>query len=252
MEKDDLLLQKRIGELAKRSYEKGIFTFTDFLDLASQDLFYQIEPKLRYAGITIYGKEQDMDRKLVRFGDPMELGYTEEFPVSCILIEPVLEKFSESLSHRDYLGALMSLGIERSKLGDILIKEKKAYIFCLEKIAPYLTENVTQIRHTNVRCGVVDCGIDVIRPGKERRAVLCPSARIDVVIARLYHFSRSQSMELFRAKKIFVNSRLCENNSYQLKEEDIISVRGHGKFQYQGISHETKKGKISLLLDVYI
>ncbi len=251
MEKDDILFQKRIRELAARSYDKGIFTFTEFLDLAGQDLFYQMEQELRYAGITVYG-EEFLDRKVIRFGKAEELGYEEDFPISCICIEPVMEKFSENLSHRDYLGALMSLGIERANLGDILIKEKKAFIFCLDRIVPYLLEHITQIRHTNVKCSIVSEEIEYLRPQKERQAVLCPSERIDVVIAKLYHFSRSQSMELFRTKKIFINSRLCENNSYQLKKEDIISVRGYGKFQYQGISHETKKGKISVLIDVYV
>lgn len=251
MEKDDILFQKRIRELAARSYDKGIFTFTEFLDLAGQDLFYQMEQELRYAGITVYG-EEFLDRKVIRFGKAEELGYEEDFPISCICIEPVMEKFSENLSHRDYLGALMSLGIERANLGDILIKEKKAFIFCLDRIVPYLLEHIIQIRHTNVKCSIVSEEIEYLRPQKERQAVLCPSERIDVVIAKLYHLSRSQSMELFRTKKIFINSRLCENNSYQLKKEDIISVRGYGKFQYQGISHETKKGKISVLIDVYV
>ena len=251
MEKDDILFQKRIRELAARSYDKGIFTFTEFLDLAGQDLFYQMEQELRYAGITVYG-EEFLERKVIRFGKAEELGYEEDFPISCICIEPVMEKFSENLSHRDYLGALMSLGIERANLGDILIKEKKAFIFCLDRIVPYLLEHITQIRHTNVKCSIVSEEIEYLRPQKERQAVLCPSERIDVVIAKLYHFSRNQSMELFRTKKIFINSRLCENNSYQLKKEDIISVRGYGKFQYQGISHETKKGKISVLIDVYV
>lgn len=251
MEKEDILLQKRLRELAKRSYDKGIFTFTDFLDLTSLDLFYQMEQELHYAGIRVYGEEEELDRKVIRFGQSQELGYEEEFPISCIQIVPVMEKFSETLSHRDYLGALMNLGIERSNLGDILIKEKTAYVFCLNRIVPFLLDNIKQIRHTNVKCSMLSEEIDFIKPQKEREAILCPSERIDVVIAKLYHFSRSQSVEQFRAKKIFVNSRLCENNSYQLKKEDIISVRGYGKFQYQGISHETKKGKISVLVDVY-
>ena len=251
MEKDDILFQKRIRELAARSYDKGIFTFTEFLDLAGQDLFYQMEQELRYAGITVYG-EEFLERKVIRFGKAEELGYEEDFPISCICIEPVMEKFSENLSHRDYLGALMSLGIERANLGDILIKEKKAYVFCLDRVVPYLLEHITQIRHTNVKSSIVSGKIDWLKPQKERQTVLCPSERIDVVIAKLYHCSRSQSIELFRTKRIFVNSRLCENNSYQLKKEDIISVRGYGKFQYQGISHETKKGKISVLIDVYV
>lgn len=58
-------------------------------------------------------------------------------------------------------------------------------------------------------------------------------------------------MELFRGKKIYVNSRLCENNSYTLKPSDVISVRGYGKFVYNGVGHETKKGKLSVKIGIY-
>ena len=82
-------------------------------------------------------------------------------------------------------------------------------------------------------------------------AVLVASERIDGVIAKVYNLSRSQSIEYFRAKKIYVNSRLCENNSYQLKPGDVISVRGFGKFVYNGVGYQTKKGKFSVNVGIY-
>ena len=63
--------------------------------------------------------------------------------------------------------------------------------------------------------------------------------------------SRSQSIEHFRAKKVYVNSRLCENNSYQLKVNDVVSVRGYGKFVYNGVGYQTKKGKLSVNVGIY-
>ena len=251
MEKEEILLQKRLQELAKRSYDKGIYCFTEFLDPAGLDLLLRMEKELKYAGITLFGGAQQCDRRVIRFGNPEELGYEENFPIACIQIEPLQEKFSEQLSHRDYLGALMNQGIERSYLGDILIKEKKAYLFCLDRIEKYLLESLTRIRHTDVRCTKIEEAIEFLKPERQREIVLCPSERIDVVIAKLYHLSRTQSTEMFRSKKIFVNSRLCENNSYQLKADDIVSVRGFGKFQYMGISHQTKKGKLSIQADIY-
>ena len=87
--------------------------------------------------------------------------------------------------------------------------------------------------------------------GIEEKIILASSERIDGVIAKIYNFSRSQSIELFRGKKIYVNSRLCENNSYQLKPGDVISVRGFGKFVYNGVSYQTKKGKFSVNVGIY-
>lgn len=251
MDKEDLLLQKRLSELANRSYGQNMFTFTDFLSLPELDLFYQNEPQLRYAGVTIFGGTKEADRKVIRFGNPDELGYEEEFPICCIVVEPLLEKFAEILNHRDYLGALMNLGIERENLGDIFIKGKVGYVFCLQRIAEYILENLTQVRHTHVKTKILDTMEDFVQKEMEEIEVLAASERIDGVIAKIYHLSRSQSVELFRGKKIYVNSRLCENNSYVLKPSDMISVRGYGKFVYNGVGHETKKGKLSVKIGIY-
>ncbi len=251
MDKEDLLLQKRFAELANRSYSQNMFTFTDFLSLPELDLFYQNEPQLRYAGVTVFGGTKEADRKMIRFGNADELGYEEEFPIVCIVIEPIIEKFGEMLNHRDYLGALMNLGIERENLGDIFIKGKTGYVFCLQRIAEYILENLTQVRHTHVKLRILDTKEEFIQKEIESIDVLTASERIDGVVSKIYNFSRSQSVELFRAKKIYVNSRLCENNSYVLKPLDVVSVRGYGKFVYNGVGYETKKGKLSVKIGIY-
>ena len=251
MEKEDLLLQKRFVELAKRSYTQNMFTFTEFLSLPELDLFYQNEPQLKFAGVTVFGGTEGADRKIIRFGSKEELGYEEPFPIVCILVEPLLEKFGEQLSHRDYLGALMNLGIKRENLGDIFMKGKKGYVFCLERIAPYIIENLTQVRHTHVKTTIIEEDGEFVQKEKEEMVVLSSSERIDGVIAKVYNFSRSQSVELFRGKRIYVNSRLCENNSYQIKTGDIVSVRGYGKFVYNGVGYQTKKGKLSVKVGIY-
>ncbi len=251
MEKEDLLLQKRFTELAGRAFAQNIFTFTDFLSLPELDLFYQNEPQLRYAGVTVFGGADGTDRKVIRFGNPEELGYEEAFPIVCIAIEPLLEKFGENLNHRDYLGALMNLGIERENLGDIFIEGKTGYVFCLERIADYITEALTQVRHTHVKSRILENEEKFVQKEIEEISVLSASERIDGIVAKVYNLSRSQSIEYFRAKKIYVNSRLCENNSYQLKQEDVISVRGFGKFVYYGIEYHTKKGKLSVKVGIY-
>ena len=167
------------------------------------------------------------------------------------MIEPLLEKFGEVLNHRDYLGALMNLGIERENLGDIFIKGKTGYVFCLQRIAEFILDNLTQVRHTHVKAKILDTTEEFIQKEIEEMDVLTASERIDGVVAKIYHFSRSQSIELFRGKKIYVNSRLCENNSYMLKPLDVISVRGYGKFVYNGAGYETKKGKLSVKIGIY-
>lgn len=251
MDKEDILLQKRFAELAKRSFTQNIFTFTEFLSLPELDLFYRNEPQLRYAGVTVFGGTKEADRKVIRFGNPEDLGYEEEFPIVCIVIEPVLEKFGEILSHRDYLGALMNLGIERENLGDIFIEGKIGYLFCLKRISEFILENLTQVRHTHVKLSILEDTEWFEQKEMEEQIVQTASERIDGTVAKIYSFSRNQSLELFRGKKIYVNSRLCENNSYQLKVGDTVSVRGYGKFVYQGVQYQTKKGKFSIKVGIY-
>lgn len=201
MNKEDILLQKRFMELANRSFSQNMYTFTEFLALSELDLFYQQKPQLNYAGVTVFGGAEETDRKMIRFGNPAELGYEESFPIVCIAIEPVMDKFAEKLSHRDYLGALMNLGIGRENLGDIFVKDKKGYVFCLERISQYILENLSQVRHTQVKLRILNTFEENIEKEIEDIIVLSASERIDGVLSKIYNFSRSQSIELFRAKK---------------------------------------------------
>nr|MBQ8252364.1 hypothetical protein [Lachnospiraceae bacterium] len=167
-------------------------------------------------------------------------------------IRPTAPKFADKLTHRDFLGALMNLGIERSTLGDIFITEKTGYVICLEKVADYMVANVDRIRHTTVKCRILSEMPETVKPSLKQENLIVSSQRLDGVIAKLYHLSRSQSLLLFREKKVFVNGRCMENNSGVCKEGDIVSVRGYGKFVYRGLVHETKKGNLSILLERYV
>ena len=130
MNQDDELLKKRFAELAKRSYQNNMYTFTGFLNVNEQALFFEIERELSYAGCTLWGGTENSERRMLRFGDSDNLGYEEAFPIACVSVRPLMQKFADSLSHRDFLGSLMNLGIERSVLGDIYVKDKGAYILC--------------------------------------------------------------------------------------------------------------------------
>lgn len=252
MNAEETLFMKRLTELANKAYSNSQYLFTSFLSMSELDLYYQIEREISYVPVMMFGGTKDCERVMLRFGSEELCGYEEPFPITCIEIAPMIEKFGEVLSHRDYLGALMNLGIERSTLGDIIIIEKTAYLFCTEKMAPYILENLSQIRHTHVRCKIAEQVPESTITKMERKNCLVSSERADSVIAKLYNMSRSQGVELFRAKKVFINGRLNENNSGMLKPGDRVSVRGYGKFIYQGTAYETKKGKLSVEVDVYV
>lgn len=245
-EKEIKQLQKRLSELADKSFSQNIYTFTGFLGLSDQAVFFDMEKQLGYAGWELFGGNQDCERKMLRFGKEENLGYVEEFPITLLVIKPLMQKFADYLTHRDFLGAIMNLGIERSTIGDILIRDNIGYVFCQNKVAEYLVEQLDKIKHTNVSCKVAGKE-DVPEPARPiPMEVTVVSARIDAVISKVYNLSRTQSVELFRTGKIFLNGRICENNSCYLKENDAVTVRGFGKFIYQGTERETRKGKLSV------
>lgn len=250
-DKDLQQMKKRLLELAKRSYSQNVYTFTPFLGLSEQQVYHEISGQLSYAGCSMDGGSPLCERKMIRFGDEESLGYLESFPILCLRIEPVNAKFAESLTHRDYLGAVMNLGVERDTVGDIFVQDKEAYLFCQESIVPYLTEHLLQVRRTRVKCSVSDIPKQLAAPSMESVTVSVSSPRIDGVISKLYNIARSQSQELFGAGRVFINGRLMETGSYLLKAEDAVTVRGFGRFIYTGEQGETRRGKQRICVEVY-
>lgn len=245
------LLKKRFRELGEKCYQNNQYTFTGFLSPADLSCFYEMERELSYVPYTIWGGSELCERVMVRFGSEEELGYVEDFPISCIRIRPLAARFADELTHRDFLGALMNLGIERSTLGDILLIANTAFVFCMENMAEYIMENLSKVKHTSILC---ERAVEIPAfSDKDRQEVKIQisSNRIDAVVSRVYRLSRSEAVDFFRQKKVFVNGRQCENNSQMLKAGDIVNVRGYGKFEFSGSQNLSRKGKINAVVFCY-
>jgi len=243
MATDTEYTKNRFIDLSRMSYERGTYTFTDFLTLAEQSDLHECIKQL-YCPFEVYGGYKGAERTMVRFGSASELGYEVDYPISCIRISPLQKKFAENLSHRDYLGSLMNLGIERPKLGDIIIKDENAYVWADETLAPVICSELTRIRHTSVMSTIISDVGEIPQIELTESVVQVKSERIDAVIAKAYNLSRSQSAELFLQKKIFTDGRLMENESHTLKPGTIVSVRGYGRFIYDGVTGTSKKGSL--------
>ena len=248
--------KKRFRELAEKSYMQNIYCFTGFLGMAQLDAFYQMEREISHVSYRLFGGHEGCERQMIRFGSPEMLGYEEAFPIVCIHIKPLAERFAEDLGHRDILGACMNLGIERGTMGDIICrsgeKGKDGYLYCTEAIAPYVAENLTRIRHTDVSCSLCQEGVSLPGPELTTREYQTASERVDGVIAKVYRLSREKSLLLFREKRVFVDGRLRENGSSLLKADEVVSVRGFGKFIYRGMTHQTRKGKYNIRVEIYV
>lgn len=245
------MIKSRLKDLADRSYNNGVYTFSDFLGLQDISEFMEIEREVSFAGTQLYGGNDACERKMVRFGSEESLGYKEEFPIDVLKISPLMDKFSDDLTHRDFLGALMNLGIERDKLGDIFVKENKAYVYCLNSLSEYIVKSLTKVKHTSVKVQVIDNLKELPSVDKHEVSVSVASERIDGVVAKVYNLSRNESAELFVAGKIFLNGRLMENESRKLVPGDVVSVRGFGRFEFVSLGGLSKKGKQYVTISVW-
>lgn len=251
MNKEDELLLKRLKELANQADTRYYTTVSDFLNLNELNLFLNNLKEFPPVPYKLWGGYEDADRKRIAFYQD-EDNLPAEFGITLVKISPLNAKFADSLTHRDFLGALVNLGIDRSKLGDILIKNNCGYLFSDDKISTYIVDTLTKIKHTNVSCEITECSTLDVKPTFMEIKGSVSSLRIDAILALAMKSSRSTVSSLILGGKVFINSRLVLQNSYTVKENDIISVRGYGKFIYSGITNQTKKGRFYVIILRYI
>ncbi len=250
MEKDEFFL-KRIRELANISYQRDIVTFSDFLTLNEQNMINSRISRMPGVVMEAFGGYEHAERQMVAF-HPDALVFPWEYPIDCLKIEPKAVKFSEKLTHRDYLGALLNLGVDRSVIGDILVQEDAAWFFCLRKMSDFFLENLCRVRHTGILLTKVENPEELPKPRLEPVKGTCASVRLDSLIALAFRESRSSMVSYIEGGLVFVNGKLITSNGYEPKEGDIVSVRGKGRFRYEGISGQTRKGRLSVCIMRYI
>ena len=246
------ITKKRLLDLAKRSYEGGYYLFSDFLDLAAQAELVAVRTAYGHGSSTTFGGAEGAERVMARFGSEEDFGYSEDFPIACIRCEPKSMKFADKLTHRDFLGALMNLGIERSTLGDIVVCENVGYIFAKMDICEFIVTELTRVKRTDVVCTLTEGAPEGELYKTERRVVQAVGERVDAVIAKVFSISREESLSYFKRRLVFVDGRQMENNSYIPKVGERVSVRGLGRFIYLGYQTLSKKGKLNIEVDLYV
>lgn len=249
---EEQILKGRLADLAKRAYNQNIYTYSNFLSTTELSWLDEMRDDISYIHCETFGGNECSERQVAGFGSEEEFGYAGVFPIAVVKVSPLLQKFSDSLNHRDFLGALMHLGIERDTIGDILIKENTAYIFCLERIAGYICTELTKVKHTNVKCEMTDMDIPALTPTLVNEEFPVASLRLDGIIASLLKCSRSEALSLFEDKRVTLNNRVTGRNSITLKDGDVFSIRGYGKFIFAGTGGNTRKGKIYVHIKRYV
>ena len=240
---------EHLRDLSTRSDAQNVYTFSDFLTPEEQSRLLGMRRQL--TPFTLFGGVDGTERNMARFGSETQLGYEQPFPIVCLKIEPVNRKFAQLNSHRDYLGAIMNLGVERSVLGDLIIREYDCYLFCTERIAPYLQKNLIKIGRTDVHVTLCDHLPEGSLYETEPMRLTVTSLRLDCVAGAAVKLSRSKISDLIREKKVFLNGAVCEKPDAMLNEGDVFSVRGAGKFRFIESLGNSKKGKYVIHIDRY-
>ena len=162
MEKEETLLRKRLIELSNNAYQRGIIMYSDFLNLNELNILHTTPKDSFPVPYRTFGGYDPSERQMAAFLPDAFYMYMDEesirstYPIRILKISPLQPKFAEELSHRDYLGALLNLGITRAKTGDILIHDKEAYVFVHQELTEFLVKELTRVRHTTVRAVEVE------------------------------------------------------------------------------------------------
>ena len=159
-----------------------------------------------------------------------------------------------SYHHREYLGGLMKLGIEREKIGDIIVNEQGADILVQSDIASFFLSHLpdlTRFQKAQIsQKEITELKIEQIK--KESMVILVPQFRLDVVLSEILHLSRRKASDFIEQERVFVNYELKTKNATTLKQGDILTIRGKGKYEIGEILSQTAKGKFRLEVKKYV
>lgn len=216
---------------------------TYFLTISEQAILQNMVPK--NICVVFDGGYENAERKIACFIPEGYEGFSD-----CVCLRATYNSKFKTLTHSDLLGCLMHSGIERSVIGDLIVQEDDLYIFCKEKISKYIIDNCTQIGKCTVHFEVC-LDYEIIKNNKQEIRVMCSSLRLDSVVAQLSHCSRSEALKKIHAGFVKVNDVVLEQN-LQLCNNDFVSIRKTGRFQFKEVVSTTKKGRLVLNFDQYI
>ncbi len=242
------LIKNRFKDLASRSYERGMYTFSEFLTMAEQSELRKMKIPVN---TDLYGGYENAERCIAVFGNEDDFGYECSYPMKIIKIEPLQMKFADKLTHRDFLGSLMGLGLRREMLGDIIINENVAFLICLDSVADFIINQLDKVKHTSVKCSESDYIPADVLPELKYEELIVSSERLDVMISAVYNLSRNESQKRIESETVFCNSLVTVNSSFVPKNGTLISVRGLGRFIFDGVLRQTKKGRNVISVRIY-
>ena len=248
---DDKVLLAKIWDKINAGMRKNIPANTAFLTLRELEmckyLFGNQDGLLPFGGYA--GAERQMLVYLPEYLDESAL-QEEDAPIVCLRATFFN---GDTPTHRDFLGALMGAGIARETIGDICVGKGQCDFFVTAEIAPYILQNFTGAGRTKVHLEQIALAdVEVPEPEVKEIRDTVASLRLDSIISSGFRIGRSAAAQYVSAGKAAINGLPCEKPDKAIDAGDKISVRGLGKIHLRSVNGQTKKGRISVVIDRYI
>ena len=244
-------LEKRLNELALRSAHTGMVCCSKFLEPSQPDLARAAANRAG-AHVAFWGGYAGAERTVAAFYDACA-PETGDYPVSALRIE-WNAKFSNP-GHRDLLGAVMGLGIERETVGDIAMGAfrgaKCAYLFALSDMADYIAATLEGAGRAAVKVRVADEAPELTPPEGVEMRLTVQQARLDAVLAAACRLSRGEAQRLISAGLVKLNHAVNTHADARLAEGDLISARGFGRVRVDAFGGETRRGRQAVTVFKY-
>lgn len=215
--------------------------FMPFMSERKQALLVSELKKAYFDNYLFFGGYDDSERKMLGlfFDEPS----TSMFPICGI-------EFSfrkcDRLTHRDFLGSLMSLGIERETVGDILVEDGRAVVFVKAELSDYVKSQISKVGRVGVKVDDADLSKLPQGRGVEEKTFIVSSLLLDNIVAAVCKLSREKTKTVIMSDSVCVNFEETKNVSFNLKKNDVFTIRGKGKFVLKGILGTTGKGRMRI------
>ena len=239
------MLLAKVWDKIQAGMRKNIIVNTTFLSLRELDmtqyLFGQAE------GLSSFGGYADAERQiLIYLPDYLDEAVLTEDDSPLVCLRATFYE-GDSPSHRDFLGALMGIGIARETVGDICVGKESCDFFVTAEIAPYILQNLTGAGRTKLHIERIPLS-QVRIPEAETKEIrdTVASVRLDSIISSGFRIGRSVAAQYINAGKVAIDGLPCEKPDKAVNEGARISVRGLGKIKLKAIGNQTKKGRISI------
>jgi len=256
-DKDDKILLAQILDKIEMVEKKNKIEHTDFLDLAKIELVQKFINKIKLENYMTYGGFEQAERKIFVF-------YSDKFNSTVVernlssIVEIIRIELPDDLkgkyTHRDYLGAVIKLGVERKKIGDIIVDNDGADIIVDKDMAKFLSENLGGLTRFSKSTITVQ-NIEELRPveiKKEELEIIVSSMRLDNVISELARCSRNKALDIINQERVFVNFECETKKTKQIKTGDMVTIRGKGRFFVKELAGQTRSGRAVVKVEKFV